>query len=141
MLKALGPLKGIVMQELIVTIIWVICGVVGMTLIYRIAPYREWRNKKPRLVFFPKYTVEYSGEVADLISNIKDMGFELKNGSTNIYARGKPYGDFSAKALKLHIEIAENDKRIKVYAPFLGVFFDTGDLWSITLNAVQTAKP
>lgn len=125
------------MQEIVEAVFLVIGAVVIFTLIYRAVPYKQWITKKPSFVFFPKYTAQFSRPQEDIISNIRKMGFELKPGSTNIYARGKAYGDFSAKVMKLHVEIDHEQRSIKVHAPFLGVLFDTGDLWSITSNILN----
>ncbi|MCP4523859.1 MAG: hypothetical protein GY828_06615 [Candidatus Gracilibacteria bacterium] len=129
------------MQEILNTAIWIISAVVLMTAIYHIVPFRKWVDKKPRFVFFPKYIAHFSGDTSKVISNIESMGFVLKDNSNNVFTRGKVYGDFSAKAMKLHVEINESEKCMKVYAPFMGVFFDTGDLWSIAYNAQNSVQP
>lgn len=132
--------KGIAMEEIINIVVWVIGAVVIMTAIYHLVPFREWQNKKPKLVFFPKYSVNFTENKENVVANLKDMGFKSNEKNPNIFARGKIYGDFSAKALKLHVEIIESEKRLKVYAPFMGVFFDTGDIWSITSNAIRATE-
>ena len=86
---------------------------------------------------FPKYIAQYSLLEKEMVSNIQDIGFTLKQGSTNIYMRGKLYGDFSAKFVKLHIEIDQDMKSIKVFTPFIGILFDTGDIWTITSELLK----
>jgi hypothetical protein len=122
-------------------IFWVVGGVVLMTVMYRVVPFRELSEKKPRLAFFPKYSASYSGDAGQVTSNLKAMGFAPVPGKPHLYTRGKPYGDFSAKSLKLHFAIEESEKRVKVYAPLMGVFFDTGDLWQVADNAIQASQP
>jgi hypothetical protein len=46
----------------------------------------------------------------------------LKPNSDYIYERGKVYGDFSAKAMKLRIVIEDKDKIVKVFALTWGLF-------------------
>ena len=57
-----------------------------------------------------------------------------KNGS---YSRGKIYGDFSAKSIKLSVTINKKAKQVYVYASFFGVLFDTGDVWQVTSDIVR----
>ena len=129
------------MEEIIDLVFWIVGAVVTLTVIYHVAPFRAWKNKRPKLAFFPKYLANYAGDINDVIANIKEMGFESDENWPNIFSRGKLYGDFSAKSMKLRIEIIEPENSLKVYAPFTGVFFDTSDLWSITSNAIRVIKP
>lgn len=125
------------MQEIIEIGLLGIGAVLMITLIYRLVPYKQWQGEKPSFVLFPKYIAQYSLLEKEMVSNIQDIGFTLKPGSTNTYTRGKLYGDFSAKFVKLHIEIDQDMKSIKVFTPFLGIVFDTGDLWMITSNILK----
>jgi len=118
-------------------IIWILSAVIAFTLIYKVYSYKQWKTAKPTFVLFPKYIANYSLETKNVIANIKDMGFELKERNNNIFVRGKSYGDFSAKWMKLEIQI---NKEIKVFAPFFGIVFDNGDLWKIISKAIGSAK-
>lgn len=51
------------------------------------------------------------------------------------------YGDFSAKAMKLRIVIEDKHKIVKVFAPYMGVIFDNGDLWVITNEITIENQP
>lgn len=129
------------MEQLIGLALWVVGAVVLMSLIYRLVPFREIRSERPRLAFFPKYTAAYSGTTDHIISNLSKMGFLAVKGKPHFYTRGKAYGDFSVKALQLHASIDESKQRVNVYAPYIGVFFDTGDLWQIAADAVRANQP
>ena len=124
------------MQE----IIWILIVVIVTTLIYKIIPYRQWKSGKPKLVLFPRYVAQYSSQTEDLITNIKEMGFESRSRNSNSFMRGKAYGDFSAKWMKLEIRIDEREKEIKVFAPLFGIIFDNGDLWKIVSNTLSNTK-
>ena len=52
------------------------------------------------------------------------------------FSRGKVYGDFSAKSIKLAVVVDTSRNLIKVYASFFGVLFDTGDIWQVTSDIV-----
>lgn len=128
------------MEEIINLLVWILGAVVVTTAIYHLVPFHEWNNKKPKLVFFPKYLACFAGSKENLIANLRDMGFEANEKKPNVFSRGKAYGDFSAKSIKLHAEINETENSLKIYAPYMGVFFDTGDLWSITSDAIRVSE-
>ena len=56
------------------------------------------------------------------------------------FSRGKVYGDFSAKAIRLSVFVDQSSNQIKVYASFFGVLFDTGDIWQVTSNIINHEK-
>lgn len=122
-------------------IFFAVGAIVLMTVVYRLAPFRGINENKPRVAFFPKYSGGYTGAKEDIVSNLKDMGFVAVPQKPNLYARGQPYGDFSAKSLRLHVSIDDSEKRVRVYAPFVGVLFDTGDLWQVATNAMRARQP
>ena len=88
---------------------------------------------EPVNYFYPEFNDDMDWE--SLISALEKNQFKkIDNGK---YSRGKVYGDFSAKAIKLSVEIDEEKKQVKVYASFFGVLFDTGDIWKVTSEIVN----
>lgn len=91
------------MNELLETLVIIVIAVTGFTLLYKILPFRTWQQKKPGFSLFPKYTAAFSIPVSTIESNLEKLKFNKV--SANVYSRGKIYGDFSAKAIKLTVEI------------------------------------
>lgn len=84
-------------------ILILIAAVAISTLLYRLVPYRKLEEPKPRFSIFPKYVTTYSCSLDELKSSLSELEFtENENGS---YSRGKVYGDFSAKAIKLSVQL------------------------------------
>ena len=75
-----------------VEIIYILLALVGMTVIYRIVPYKKWTDTKPILVLLPKYQADFSCPVERIISNLEQQNFQPKGGSVDIYTRGKIWG-------------------------------------------------
>ena len=123
------------MNDIVELTIFVIIGVTGFTIVYRILPFKEWKNKKPKLTFFPKYIASFDKPVSEIESALEKIQFKKNN--KNIYSRGKVYGDFSAKAIKLSVEVSEDKKQVKLYASFFGVLFDTGDVWQVMADIIN----
>lgn len=109
--------------------------VILLTAIYRLLPFREPPSKKPRLALFPKYKATFNCPLEALINHLEEIGFS--KAKENRYNRGKIYGDFSISYIKLWVEIDPDSKQLFLYAPFLGVLFDTGDLWSLMSEATS----
>ncbi len=124
------------MQEIIL----LLSAVITFTLIYKVYPFKQWKTDKPKFVIFPKYIAKYLIETESVIINIKAMGFELKDENSNIFVRGKAYGDFSVKWMKLEVQLNKEKEEIKVFSPFFGIVFDNGDLWEITSKAIGSTK-
>ena len=116
---------------MVVEIIYILLALVGMTVIYRIVPYKKWTDTKPILVLLPKYQADFSCPVERIISNLEQQNFQPKGGSVDIYTRGKIWG-WSARTTKLHVCVDQEDRSIKIYSPFIAALFDTGDLWKVT---------
>ena len=128
------------MEELIEIGLIVISVVFIMSVIYRLTPYKQWRPKKPILAFFPKYIANYTIAKEQVTTNLAGMGFVENSNKPGLFSRGKIYGDFSAKLIQLHVDINDVDKQLKVYAPIMGVFFDTGDLWKVIDDAINDSE-
>lgn len=122
-------------NEILEIIITVIVAVVGFTLIYKLAPFKEFKTPKPKFTLFPKYSTGFDPPISQIKESLEKLGFKATN--KNTYTRGKAYGDFSAKAIKLTVSINEKDKHIKVYASFFGILFDTGDIWQVTSDILK----
>jgi len=125
-------INGSLMNEITDTLLIIVLAVTAMTVSYKLAPFRQWQKIKPRFVIFPKYTTRYTICDEQIINNIVQQGFKRQANHESIYTRGKIYGDFSAKAMKLQISINQSEKKVSVHAPFFGIFFDTGDVWQVT---------
>ena len=123
---------------MVVDIIYILLALVGMTVIYRIVPYKKWTDTKPIFVFLPKYEADFSCPVERIIINLEQQNFEPKGGSVDIYTRGKIWG-MRGRTTKLDVRINRDAKSIKIYAPFMLVLFDTGDTWKIT-NAILASS-
>lgn len=118
-------------MDLLITIV---LAVTIFTVIYKILPFKVHSGSKPVFVLFPKYVAKFNLSVSDVESSL--INLEFKKSSNGVYTRGKVYGDFSAKAIKLSVELNEQSKEIKVYASFFGILFDTGDIWQLTSDIV-----
>ena len=123
------------MNNILETLIIVVIAVVGFTFIYKIIPFKTWTNKKPKFSLLPKYVAKLDRPVTDLEAALEKIQF--KKSKNGVYTRGKVYGDFSAKAIKLAVEINKEKNQIKVYASFIGILFDTGDIWQVTSDIVN----
>lgn len=127
------------MGEITELLIIVALAVAGSALIYKLLPYKKWSLKKPKFVLFPKYIAKYDVPISEIISALEKIQF--KKGKDKTFTRGKVYGDFSAKAIKLTVEVDEKNSQVKVYASFFGIVFDTGDIWQITSDIVNGQSP
>jgi len=121
-------------------IIWVLSVIVIMTLIYKVLPYKQWKNKRPSFVLFPKYIAQYSSSTEDIISRIQTLDFKPIGKSNKRFIRGKAFGDFSAKWIKIEILLEREKKELRVFSRFIGIIFDNGDLWEIISNLVEDTK-
>ncbi len=125
------------MNNILELILIMAIAVAGFTIIYRIMPFKKHGATRPKFTLFPKYVAPLQAPVADIERSLDSLEFtRTKNGS---FARGKVYGDFSARAIKLSVEIDENNNQIKVFASFFGILFDTGDIWQVTADILQGA--
>ena len=127
------------MNDILELVIIVVIAVAGFTIIYKLLPFRIWKNKKPKFTLFPKYVTKFDKPVSEIESALEKLQF--KNISNRIFTRGKVYGDFSAKAVKLSAEVDEENSQIKIYASFFGILFDTGEIWQVTSDIINEQKP
>ena len=123
------------MDDILELLIFVVIGVAGFTFIYKILPFKSWKNKKPKFTLFPKYIAQFNKPISEIEAALEKIQF--KKNDNNVYTRGKIYGDFSAKAIKLSVEINEEQKQIKLYSSFFGVLFDTGDIWQVAAEIIN----
>lgn len=123
------------MNEIIETAVIVVIAVAGFTFLYKVFPFRNWGNKKPKFSLFPKYIAKFNKPVTEIEAALEKIEFvKVDEGR---YTREKVYGDFSAKAIKLAVDIDKENNNIKVYASFFGILFDTGDIWQVTSDIVN----
>jgi len=127
------------MNDIMDTLITIVVAVIAFTALYRVLPFKAHKKEKPKLSFFPKYIAKFNKPINDIESSLSDL--EFKKNENGIYTRGKNYGDFSAKAIKLAVELDDQSKEIKVYASFFGIFFDTGDIWQVTSDIIDEQEP
>ena len=123
------------MDSIINLVVMIIAAVLITTILYKVLPFRNLSDTKPGFTLFPKYVVSFDKPVADIESALTQMKFRKTESDT--YTRGKVYGDFSAKSIKLAVQIDQGQGQIKVYAPFFGILFDTGDLWQVTTDILN----
>ena len=123
------------MDDIIELLIVIVVTVTILTVIYRLLPFKAWTDKKPKFVLFPKYIASFDKPVNEIKSSLENNQFVLVG--NNRYSRGKFYGDFSANAIKLSVDIDEDKKQVKVYASFWGILFDTGDIWKVTSDIIH----
>ena len=130
-----APIGNRRMYEIIELVVIVVVGVVAFTAIYKMLPLKRHSNPKPKFVFFPKYVASFDKPADEIFKKLQSLEFSpTKNGA---YSRGKVYGDFSAKSIKLTVEVNEKESTVKVYSSFFGVLFDTGDIWQVTTDIVS----
>ncbi|MFT5444959.1 MAG: hypothetical protein ACI9DC_000119 [Gammaproteobacteria bacterium] len=113
--------------ELLIT---VVLAVAATTLLYWLLPFREWKNRKPAFTIFPKYVGQFTRPVDEVRATLVKLKFERQ--ASGAYVRGKVYGDFSAKSIKVYVDIDVAKNEVHVGGAFFGVLFDSGDLWQLT---------
>ena len=126
------------MNQVLELLVIVVIAVGGFTAIYKALPFRTFGHKKPKFTLFPKYTAKFENSVAEIDSAL--LAQEFKKNEKGSYTRGKIYGDFSAKSIKLSVVINEQSKEISVCSSFSGILFDTGDIWQVTSDILNGYK-
>lgn len=126
-------------------IVTVVAIVIGITLLYKVLPYRALGNKKPPFALLPKYKTNIKlpssvSSLEDVSNQLKNYGFELKSKTEDMgnYSRGHILGDFSVKLAKVNLKVTipkENKSEFYIAAAWV-VAFDTGDFWSF-LNELK----
>lgn len=105
------------------------------TIVYRATPFKRFKGKRPKFVMFPKYIAAFERPVSEIETALEHNGFTKVN--EGIYTRGKIYGDFSARAIRLTVEVDGENNGIKIYASIFGILFDTGDIWQACSDIVN----
>ena len=125
----------------IITIVVIL--VAGLTVIYRLLPFRSVSKSKPFLSIMPKYRTEVETNLSssELELKLAQYGFKKSKVGSGIdyYDRGTLLGDFSAKLLKVKLGVSNPVNRkttITLEAAWI-VAFDTGDFWSF-INELKT---
>jgi hypothetical protein len=114
-------------------IVIAIVALTALTTAYKLIPYREIRDRKPRISFFSKFRKIIRLKINNnkLQSKLGSIGFK-KVGTMNGYLqfyRGSSLGDFSVKLLKVKLQLnaCGNDlSEFTLEAGWIAVF-DTGD--------------
>ena len=124
------------MGEYIYLMVSICVVLVGLTAIYHLSPFKRLGGTKPKLVFLPKY--EFAVTDSKLMSvGLDQLGFKEHKSKNNLFLRGMLIGDFSANLAKLQVFVDETKNTGYLKAPFIGILFDTGDLWSIAAQLDQ----
>lgn len=123
------------MNEILELVLIAFVAVTTSTLIYKVVPFKIWGVSKPRFSLFPKYIAKFDKTVEEIEDLLVKL--EFKKNDNGLFSRGKVYGDFSTKAMKLTVFIDKEANEIKVYASFFGILFDTGDVWQLTSDIVN----
>ncbi len=114
---------------------------VTLSLVYRFAPFHKFNPEdNPAFVLFPKYKATFSVPHKAIQASLQSLQFKPDDNDQLKFRRGKVYGDFSAKAIRLNVEIDSERNLITVFAPYLVILFDTGDLWRVTHDILQGAN-
>ncbi|OUR74585.1 hypothetical protein A9Q78_00170 [Methylophaga sp. 41_12_T18] len=120
------------MNDIIEMVIIAVIAVVTLTALYKVMPFKRFGPIKPSFSLFPKYVAQFEQSVADIEAALLEQAFHKNHDGS--FSRGKVYGDFSAKSIKLSVTIDQSAKQIRVYASFFGILFDTGDVWQLTAD-------
>ena len=46
-------------------------AVTGFTFIYKLLPFKNWKNKKPKFTLFPKYIAQFNKPTSEIESSLK----------------------------------------------------------------------
>ena len=124
------------------TVIFVVVGLVAITLLYKVLPHRSIGKKKPFVSILPKFKTTVKLPATLLASENPEKGLEevlseygfirkSKNNSVTKYSRGHVLGDFSIKLVKINLLVTEPKSGSAEFAIEAGwvAAFDTGDLW------------
>lgn len=123
------------MNDIMSLLMTAILVVMAFTGLYKLAPFKKHKGSRPKFTFFPKYISPFDNTLDQIESSLAALEFK-KNGK-DTYTRGKIYGDFSIKAIRLSVEVNEQSRELKVYASFFGILFDTGDVWQVTTDILS----
>lgn len=123
------------MNHLVVLVITAAAAVLGVSLIYKILPFKAWQKRKPKFTLFPKYVASFDRPLAEIKSALGRLQFN-KTGALR-FSRGKIAGDFSARHIRLAVAIDAEKKQVRIYAPVFGILFDTGDIWQLTSDIIH----
>jgi hypothetical protein len=121
--------------------------------IYRRKSPRPLPESRPRLQWFPKYRapVELSGGILDaeepdqaLAACLEPMGFALDSWTPDRirFARGKTWGDFSVKLIRLNLSLPhplEREAFVELEVASV-CLFDTGDVWKVCREVVERVE-
>lgn len=113
------------------------------TFSYRLLPFRMAGERRPYLVFFPKYKKLISSCASDqsLADKLAQYGFvqNKQSGATINFTRGSVLGDLSIELSKVDVGITRvNEKEIEitVQAGWVAAF-DTGDHWRLITRLAE----
>ncbi|MEQ8326924.1 MAG: hypothetical protein RH951_07180 [Parvibaculum sp.] len=127
----------------IVLVLVVGCGVVvvtaAITIYYRRRSFKSRGLVRPKLDFFPKYEVEFVCSSDAIRQSLVSLKFDPSGEDPDRFSRGRIYGDFSAKAIKWHVQIDPDRSALKVCAQWV-ILFDTGDTWQLIEDILSTAR-
>ena len=128
------------MSNTLIIVLAAVMVVATSTILYKKFPFKKHEGTKPKLTLFPKYVADYHQPLEDIEYSLAVLGFKGTADPT-FYYRGKVYGNFAAKSIKLSVQINEEESQIKVQASHLGILFDLGAIWQVTSDILNEPKP
>lgn len=123
-------------------ILFAVVVLFGITMLYKLLPYRKPGDNKPFISFFPKYrtkvmlpssVVKAESPEKVLEQILSEFGFGKKSQGVVFakYSRGHILGDFSIKLARVNLLVTSPDSdsvELSIEAGWV-IAFDTGDLW------------
>ena len=126
---------------------------VGFGFLYRRRSPSRLSRRRPRLKWLPKYRAKVAlpDEILQakepdrvLEERMGDLGFELDSWTRDAirFTRGKSWGDFSVKLIKLQASIPlPLQRKSSLKLEVAGVcLFDTGDTWDVCRDLVERVE-
>ncbi|MEO1331519.1 MAG: hypothetical protein AAFW46_17855 [Pseudomonadota bacterium] len=105
---------------------------------YKRSPFRALPERKPQLVFFPKYVFPLDcDEAAE--ARLLALGFKPVIGG-EVFLRSFRLGDFSASAIQLKLTIDRSSGEARLGSRIFAILVDVGNLW-IVAQQIRGARP
>jgi hypothetical protein len=111
----------------------------AITVYYKRRPFKSRGSLRPKIDLFPKYEVEFACSSDAIRDSLASLKFKPSSADPNQFSRGKVHGDFSAKAIKWHVQIFPGDSAFRLCAQWV-ILFDTGDTWQLIEDILSTAR-
>ena len=127
-------------EDIVYTAVVVVTVVALLSVIYKFTPFYKFQPRQaPGFVIFPKYEAAFDAPLEAIQNSLQSLKFKPASDDQLTYRRGKVYGEFSAKFVRLNVEIDPAKNVIRVFVPYMVILFDTGDLWRVTRDILDAA--